>query len=110
MANKLGINLELNVPMSYDEYKDHWSNLYKVKIKLTDKVGECKHEQGDVFYYENPYERPKGVCFALLHVLDFYVWRVVLGFPSWNDKAPGIYRIHCPDHTGTIWEMKRVET
>lgn len=109
MTTKLGIDLDLNVPMSYDEYQKHWSKLYKVEIKLTDKVGECKHEQGDIYYYDNPYKRPEDVCFAFLHVLDLYVWRVVLGFPSWNEEDPSTYRVHCPDHTGTIWEMRRVD-
>jgi uncharacterized repeat protein (TIGR04076 family) len=104
MDNKPNLNLNLNSPRTYDEYKRHWSNLYRLEIKLTDKIGECKHGQGDVFHYDNPYKRPEDVCFALLHVLDLYVWRVILGFPSWREKTRGVYRIHCPDHTGAIWD------
>ena len=77
-----------------------------IEIRLVKKIGECPHEEGDVFYYENPYKPPRNVCHALLHVLNLYTWRVVLGFPSWNDAEPRAYRIHCPDHTGTIWEMR----
>ena len=109
MGPENNLNADGKPPMTREEYLNHWGDLYAIEIKLTDKIGECRHNQGDVFYYENPYKRPENVCFALLHVLDLYTWRVTLGFPSWNDKDPGTYRIHCPDHTGTIWEMRRVE-
>ena len=78
-------------------------------IRLVEKLGQCRHNAGDKFVYENPYKRPQGVCNALLHVLDLYTWRVSLGFPSWNEKDRNVYRIHCPDHTGTVWEMRRLE-
>lgn len=108
MDNKLDLKIDLYSPMDRDEYMKNWERLYQIEIRLAEKIGECKHNAGDTFYYVNPYSRPENVCFALLHVLDLYAWRVSLGFPSWNEKAPDVYRIHCPDHTGTIWEMKRV--
>ena len=91
------------------EYKKAWDNLGKIEIKLAEKNGECKHNVGDTYLYESPYKRPAEVCFALLHVLDLYTWRVTLGFPSWNAEDPNVYRIHCPDGTGTVWEMRRVK-
>lgn len=109
MADRICLNLDLHSPMSDDGYKKHWNELCRIEIKLVEKIGECPHNLGDTYYYENPYKRPDGVCFALLHVLDLYTWRATLGFPSWNEKARDVYRIHCPDHTGTIWEMRRVE-
>jgi len=109
MEKEICLNLDLQSSMSNDEYKMHWDRLFKIEIKLAEKIGECRHSLGDVYYYENPYKRPEGVCFALLHVLDLYTWRVTLGFPSWNEKDRDIYRIHCPDHTGTIWEMRRIK-
>jgi len=108
MDDKIDLNIDLHSPMNRDEYLKNWERLYKIEIKLTEKIGECKHNIGETFYYDNPYRRPENVCFALLHVLDLYTWRVTFGFPSWNEKARDVFRIHCPDHTGTIWEMKRV--
>ena len=108
--NRICLNIDLSSPMPREAYLKHWAKLSKIEIRLVEKLGDCKHNLGDVYYYENPYKRPESVCFALLHVFELYTWRIVLGFPSWNDKDPGVYRIHCPDHTGTIWEMRRVET
>jgi uncharacterized repeat protein (TIGR04076 family) len=90
------------------EYKKLWEDL-KIEIRLVEKIGECKHHLGDTYIYENPYKRPENVCFALLHVMDLYIWRVVLGYPSWNAENRDIYRIHCPDRTGTVWEMRRLK-
>lgn len=91
------------------EYKARWKDLSPIEIKMIEKHGECKHDLHDTFHYENPYERPPGVCTALLNVLDNYTWRVALGFPSWEEDDRGIYRIHCPDRSGTVWQMRRVE-
>ncbi len=95
--------------MSDDGYRAVWDSLYRIEIRLVEKIGRCKHNAGDTFYYDTPYKKPSGVCAALLHVLDLYTWRVVLGYPSWNDRDRSVYRIHCPDHTGTIWEMRRIK-
>jgi uncharacterized repeat protein (TIGR04076 family) len=95
--------------MDHETYHGYWDAMSRIEIRLVQKLGECKHNLGEAHYYENPYKRPEGACFALLHVLDLYTWRVALGFPSWNEQDPRVHRIHCPDHTGTIWEMRRVE-
>ena len=109
MDDKLDLNINLDALPNSTDYKKYWDRLYRIEIKLVEKIGECRHNPGDTFFYENPYKRPEDVCFALLHVLDLYTWRTALGFPSWNEKARDVYRIHCPDHTGTIWEMRRVK-
>jgi hypothetical protein len=75
-----------------------------------EKQGECKDGFGNTFYYDNLNKKPLTICNALLHVLDLYAWRVALGFPSWNADDRTVYRIHCPDATGTIWEMRKIET
>ncbi len=93
--------------LSDAEYRKLWENL-KIEIKMVQKDGECKHKLADTFFYDSPYKRPENVCFALLHVLDLYAWRAVLGYPSWNAENRDVYRIHCPDATGTVWEMRRV--
>ena len=94
--------------LSDAEYRKHWKNL-KIEIRLVEKNGECRHNVGDTYIYENPYKRPENVCFALLHVLDLYTWRTALGFPSWNKENCEVHRIHCPDSTGTVWEMRRLK-
>lgn len=105
---KIGLEIDFHLPMTREDYLKYWDRLSRIEIRLVEKIGECKHNLGDIYFYDNPYKRPEGVCFALLHVLELYTWRVTLGFPSWNDKDPKVYRIHCPDHTGTIWEMRKV--
>jgi uncharacterized repeat protein (TIGR04076 family) len=106
---KVRLDIDLSQPIPQAKYHAYWDRMGRIEIRLAEKHGECRHNEGDVFYYENPYQRPEGVCFALLHVLDLYTWRVALGFPSWNETDPSVHRIHCPDHTGTVWEMRRVE-
>jgi hypothetical protein len=44
----------------------------------------------------------------LLHVLDLYVWRAALGFPSWNRENRKVFKLHCPDAKGTVWEMRKI--
>lgn len=80
-----------------------------IEIRMIEKNEKCHHEVGDVFHYQHPYKRPDGVCHALLHVLDLYTWRVGLGYPSWEDDDPLVYRIHCPAKKGTVWELRKVE-
>ena len=65
-----------------EQYKELWQKLGPIEIRMIEKHENCKHNLGDVFYYEQPYPRPAGVCHALLHVLKLYTWRVALGFPS----------------------------
>jgi uncharacterized repeat protein (TIGR04076 family) len=107
---KLDFGIELSKPMTRDEYHAYWDRLARVEIRMIGKYGECHHNLGDVFYYETPYQRPEGVCTALLHVIDLYVWRAAMGFPSWYEEDPRVHRIHCPDHTGTVWAVRRVES
>jgi uncharacterized repeat protein (TIGR04076 family) len=107
---KLDLNIDLSKPMTPDEYHVWWDRLARIELRMIAKLGECKHNLGDVFNYENPYTRPEGVCTALLHVIDLYTWRVTMGFPSWNEEDARVHRIHCPDHTGTVWAVRRVDS
>ncbi|MBN1217471.1 MAG: hypothetical protein JXM69_00965 [Anaerolineae bacterium] len=90
------------------EYKALWQTCGPIEVKMVEKCGQCVHNLHDTFYYETPYKKPQGICTALLHVLDLYAWRVALGFPSWQADDRHTYRIHCPDATGTVWEMRKV--
>ncbi len=94
--------------MTEEEYRLKWKDAGPIEITMTEKCGKCNHQLGDTFQYKTPYERPNEACFALLHVLDLYTWRVVQGFPSWEKDNPNVYRIHCPSKLGTVWEMKKV--
>ncbi len=93
----------------HEQYIKEWDKLPAIRITCVEKYEECPHSVGDSFVYENPYEKPAGVCAALLHVLDLYTWRVCLGFPSWNSADRNVFKIHCPDPKGTVWEMSAVE-
>jgi uncharacterized repeat protein (TIGR04076 family) len=106
--NKISLNLDIQ-NLTDAEYRKLWDRLGKIEIRLVEKIGQCPHNVGDTYIYDNPYRRPSNVCYALLHVLDLYTWRVALGFPSWNAKDRNVYRIHCPDRTGTVWEMRRID-
>jgi uncharacterized repeat protein (TIGR04076 family) len=93
--------------MTNEEYNSEWKKTGPIEIKLVQKDGKCKYELGQTFSYQTPYKRPEEVCFALLHVLDLYTWRVANDFPSWEKDNRNIYRIHCPSKFGTVWEMKK---
>ncbi len=96
--------------MTDDDYRRLWDGMGRLEIKVVEKTGQCRHNVGDTYYYDRiPYRRPEGVCYALLHVMELYTWRTALGFPSWTDGERDVYRVHCPDRTGTVWEMRRVE-
>lgn len=96
--------------MTDDDYKRQWKSTGPIRIKMIEKAGKCKHDLGTEFTYETPYKRPSEACFALLHVLDLYTWRVAEGFPSWEKDDRSVYRIHCPSKLGTVWEMRKAES
>ena len=108
MERNLDIGLDMSRLKNHVDYKDVWKSLAGIEIRMVEKHERCTHNVGDCFYYSDPYTKPDGVCNALLHVLDLYSWRVVLGFPSWNPDDRCIHRIHCPDPKGTVWEMRKV--
>lgn len=103
------MDLDLNLPQinDYHEYKKVWNEFKQIKVECVEKYEECKHNIGDVYYYANPYDKPNELCSALKHVIDLYIWRVELGFPSWNQNNSKIFRIHCPDSKGSVWELSK---
>ena len=109
LKEKKTSNLNLDFDHFSDEdYHKFTRGLGKIQIKLVEKIGRCPHELGETHTYAIPYQKP-SVCYALQHVLEMYNWRVALGVPSWNDGDREVYHIHCPDRTGTVWEMRRIE-
>jgi uncharacterized repeat protein (TIGR04076 family) len=103
--------LDLNVDVSGltdDDYHDLWKRMGRLRIRMVEKIGKCRHEVGDTYYYDDPYHKPEGVCPALLHVLDLYTWRTALGFPSWEPKDRKAHMIHCPAKKGSVWELKKI--
>ncbi len=109
MSEMLDLNIDSDSIKNHEEYRKLWERIGKIEIKMVEKYEECRHNLGDTFIYDNPYNKPGGVCNALLHVLDLYTWRVALGFPSWNPEDRKIHKIHCPDAKGTVWEIRRIE-
>jgi hypothetical protein len=105
---KSGLNLDVK-NMTDQDYRDFTDGLGKIQIKLVEKIGRCHHELGETHIYSVPYQKPVKVCYALQHVLELYHWRVALGVPAWNDGERDVYYVHCPDRTGTVWEMRRIE-
>ena len=104
----INFGIDISKIKNHSDYKKLWSKIGKIEIKMVKKNEECKHNLGDTFIYENPYKKPKNACAALLHVLDLYTWRVALGFPSWNSTNRKVFKIHCPDPKGTVWEMRKI--
>jgi uncharacterized repeat protein (TIGR04076 family) len=103
-------NLNIDLKKVTDEdYRKFTDGLGKIEIKLVEKIGRCPHKLGETYVYGVPYQKPEKVCYALQHVLELYNWRVALGVPSWNDGDREVYRVHCPDRAGTVWEMRRIE-
>ena len=80
----IDVRVDVSRIRSHAEYRELWKRIGRIEIRMVEQHEECKHILGDTFIYEDPYEKPDGVCTALLHVLDLYTWRVALGFPSWN--------------------------
>lgn len=107
MDEKLDLGLDFGKIQNHADYHAVWNRISRVEIKMVEQHEKCKHCVGDTFYYETPYDKPKDVCTALLHVIDLYTWRVSLGFPSWISQDPSIHRLHCPDPKGTVWEVRR---
>ena len=95
--------------MKREQYLDRWKELSPIEVRMTVKDGKCNHEEGQTFRFDTPYAKPQGLCSALLHVLELYLWRAALGFPSWEEDDESVYRIHCPSKKGTVWEMRRVD-
>ena len=107
---KLDLNIDVSKIKNHEEYAKYWGKIGRIEIKCVEKKEQsCKHNVGDVHIYEGPYKKPPGVCNALLHVFELYTWRTALGFPSWNPENRKIFKIHCPDPIGTVWEMKKIE-
>ena len=104
----IDLNLDLSEIKNIEDYRALWQRMGKIEIKMVEQHEECKHHLGETFSYETPYQKPANVCNALLHVLDLYIWRVALGFPSWNEDNWAVHKIHCPDPKGTVWEMRKI--
>ena len=94
--------------MDPDQYEKLWETTGPLEIRMIEKTGKCEHELGETFYYQTPYQKPEGICAALLHVLDLYTWRAALGFPSWESDDAAVFRIHCPSKKGSVWELRKV--
>ena len=108
MKKNLDLNIDVTTIKDHEDYRGLWKRFGRIEIKMVEKYEQCKHCVGDTFYYDDPYSKPQGVCNALLHVLDLYTWRVALGFPSWNAENRKVFKLHCPDPKGTVWEMRKV--
>jgi N-acetylglutamate synthase-like GNAT family acetyltransferase len=90
----------------YAAYRDFWKRLPRIEARMVEKNEECRHSLGESIVFENPYDRPAGICHALAHVFQLHLWRLSLGFPSWNGDDRSAYRLHCPDAAGTVWELR----
>jgi uncharacterized repeat protein (TIGR04076 family) len=107
-ASRQPLSLAVDFPgiADYAAYRNIWKRLPRLEAKMVEKNEECKHSLGDVLIFDNPYDHPAGICQALCHVFQLYLWRASVGFPSWNGQDHSVYRIHCPDAKGTVWELK----
>ena len=105
----LDLGVEFDKMGSYEDYAALWKKMAGVQALMIEKNKQCKHNIGDRLVYKNHYDKPAGICPALHHVLQLYVLRASIGFPSWEDD-PSVYRRHCPDKKGTVWELERTVT
>ena len=102
----LELNIKPDEVKSYSDYKQVWARIPPVETRNIANNEKCKHAEGDTFVYKNHYDKPNGICEALHYVLQLYVWRAALGFPSWEPDDPRVYRIHCPAKKGTVCELR----
>jgi len=105
---QLQLNIDPDEIRSRSDYEEVWTRITPVEAVNISTNEKCKHAEGDTFIYENHYDKPEGICSALHHVFQLYVWRASLGFPSWEPDDPRVYRIHCPAKKGTVWELRKV--
>jgi uncharacterized repeat protein (TIGR04076 family) len=105
---ELSLGIDLGGIGDYRAYRDFWHRLPMIEARMVEKNEDCRHSLGDSIVFENPYDRPAGICHALCHVFQLYLWRLSLGFPSWNAEDRSVYRLHCPDAKGTVWELKAI--
>lgn len=91
---------------SHDDYHQVWQRLAPVEVTMIEQNEQCHHALGERFVYRHHYDKPEGICMALHHVLQLYIWRASVGFPSWEED-PSEHRIHCPDKKGTVWAVRR---
>jgi ribosomal protein S18 acetylase RimI-like enzyme len=105
---ELSLGIDMAGIGDYASYKDLWKRLPRIEARMVEKNEECRHELGETIVFDSPYDRPAGICHALCHVFQLYLWRSSLGFPSWNGADHSVYRLHCPDAKGTVWELKAV--
>lgn len=105
---RLQLNINLEEIRSRSDYKEVWTRIAPVEAVNISTNEKCKHAEGDTFIYKNHYDKPEGICSALHHVFQLYIWRASLGFPSWEPDDPRVYRIHCPAKKGTVWELRKV--
>lgn len=103
----LDLGIDFDEIKCHADYKDIWKRFHPVAVQMIEKNEECLHKLSDAFVYNHHYDTPAGICSALHHVLQLYIWRTSIGFPSWEQER-SIYRVHCPDKKGTVWEVKRV--
>lgn len=103
------IDLKMGNINSHEEYQNIWQDVGKIQVTCVEKNETCKHNVGDSFIFDSPYTKPATMCPALLHVLELYLWRATLGFPSWNEEDHKVYKLHCPDPKGTVWEMVKID-
>ena len=108
-SRNLDLGFDLTQRRSYADYKKQvWGKLAPVLVTMVEQEEPCPHHRtGDSFLYKNHYDKPKGICSALHYVFQLYLLRASIGFPSWEEDDPSVYRIHCPDKKGTVWEMRR---
>jgi uncharacterized repeat protein (TIGR04076 family) len=105
----LDLGFDFGKIRSYADYKtEAWRRLAPIQVTMIKEDEPCPHHRvGDSFLYRNHYDKPKVICSALHHVLQLYLFRASIGFPSWEEDDPSVYRVRCPDKNGTVWEVKR---
>ena len=106
----LDLGFDFGQIKSYADYKEQaWGRLAPVRVTMIKEDEPCPHHKVDDSYlYRNHYDKPEGIYSALHHVFQLYIFRASVGFPSWEEDDPSVYRVRCPDKNGTVWEVRRV--
>jgi uncharacterized repeat protein (TIGR04076 family) len=107
-AKALSLGVDFAGIGDHEAYRDFWKRMPRIEARMVEKNEECRHALGEIIVFDDPYARPEGICHALCHVFQLYLWRLSLGFPSWNGADRSVYRLRCPDAAGTVWELRAV--
>lgn len=79
----LDLGVEFDKMGSYEDYAALWKKMAGVQALMIEKTSNANTTSGIASFTKITTTSPRGICPALHHVLQLYVLRASIGFPSW---------------------------